>query len=148
MNSKQLRQLLLFFCVLLAPGVLAAQITTQQTVQNFVTAFNQQDVETMLNLASDDVVWMSVAGEIIAVEAAGSSALKTAMQDYFSSHPDSYSKINQIQSSGPWVTTLEHAGRDVDGQFRGQCAYAMYRLNEGLIESVWYFAAHTCHPEQ
>lgn len=50
----------------------------------------------------------------------------------------------QIQSSGPWVTTLEHAGRLKDGQFEGQCAYAMYHLTDGLIQSVWYFPAHPC----
>ena len=33
------------------------------------------------------------------------------MLDYFSSHPNSYSKIRQIQSSGAWVTSLEQAGK-------------------------------------
>jgi len=48
---------------------------------------------------------------------------------------------------GPWVTTLEQAGREIDGQFKGQCAYAVYKLGQGLIKSVWYFSAHPCDPE-
>jgi len=146
MNTRVFRPWVVLICILLTPATLFAEVTAQRTVENFVTAFNEQDVEAMLNLATDDVVWMSVAGESIGVEANGSQALKAAMGDYFSSHPGSYSKIRQIQSSGPWVTTLEHAGREVDGQFKGQCAYAMYQLKEGLIKSVWYFSAHTCEP--
>jgi hypothetical protein len=111
-------------------------------------AFNEKDVDAMLELAPENVTWMSIAGENIAKEASDAGDLKSAMQDYFSSHPGSYSKITQIQSSGPWVTTLEQAGREIDGQFQGQCAYAMYELNDGLIESVWYFSAHTCKQTQ
>jgi len=92
----------------------------EQKVLNFVTAFNQQDVDAMLALASTDVTWMSVSGETISKEASGAENLKASMLDYFSTHPLSFSSIEQIQSSGPWVTTLERAGRLVDGQFKGQ----------------------------
>lgn len=116
----------------------------EQKVLDFVTAFNQQNIDGMLALASDDVTWMSVSGESISKEASGAQNLKAGMQDYFASHATSFSKIKQIQSSGPWVTTLEHAGRLVDGRFEGQCAYAMYHLVDDLIQSVWYFSAHPC----
>jgi len=131
-------------CVFVVSAPEAGQSEDEQKVMAFVTAFNEQDVDAMLNLATENVVWMSVAGENIAVEAKGSGNLKATMQDYFIGHPTSHSKIKQIQSSGPWVTTLEHAGREIDGEFKGQCAYAMYQLNDGLIESVWYFSAHKC----
>jgi len=49
-----------------------------------------------------------------------------------------------LQAPGTWVTTLEHAGREINGEFKGQCAYAMYQLADGLVESVWYFSAHDC----
>ena len=137
----------LLCCVLFTPTAGAGQSKAEQQVMAFVTAFNDKNVDAMLNLATDNVSWMSIAGESLAAEASGSGDLKAAMQDYFSSHPDSYSKIRQIQSSGPWVTTLEHAGRDIDGQFKGQCAYAMYQLKDDLIKSVWYFSAHPCDEE-
>ena len=136
--------LLIAIAVLFTSTGMAAKNKTEQKVLDFVTAFNQQDVSAMLALASGNVSWMSVSGESISKEASGAESLKTAMQDYFSSHPTSFSVIEQIQSSGPWVTTLERAGRLVDGQFKGQCAYAMYHLEDGLIQSVWYFSAHPC----
>lgn len=122
------------------------QTAAKQQVIDFVTAFNKQDVGAMLGLASENVAWMSVAGKTVGIEAEGAENLKAAMQDYFSSHPDSRSKIKQIQSSGPWIMTLEQAGRESDGEFKGQCAYAMYQLRDGVIESVWYFDAHSCDP--
>jgi len=122
----------------------SAKNDAEQKVLDFVTAFNQQDVDAMLAMASKDVAWMSVSGETISKEASGAENLKASMQDYFSTHPASISRIEQIQSSGPWITTLERAGRMVDGQFKGQCAYAMYQLADGLIQSVWYFSAHPC----
>jgi hypothetical protein len=123
------------------------QLGAEQKVMAFVTAFNEKDVDAMLSLATENVTWMSIDGETIAAEASGSENLKSAMEGYFASHSSSYSKIKQIQSSGPWVTTLEHAGKDIDGQFKGQCAYAMYQFNDGLIQSVWYFSAHPCDQE-
>lgn len=146
---KTFRLLLLVFSTFCISTGIAAQTViakneTEQKILDFVTAFNQQDVSAMLELATADVSWMSVTGETISKEANGAKALETGMQDYFSSHPTSFSVIEQIQSSGPWVTTLERAGRMVNGQFKGQCAYAMYQLEDSLIQSVWYFSAHPC----
>ena len=62
----------------------------EQKVLDFVTAFNEKNVDAMLALAS------------------------------------------------------ARGGRMIDGQFKGQCAYAMYQLADGLIQSVWYFSAHAC----
>ena len=71
MNTQVFRLWVLLICILLTPDTLFAGVTAQRTVEDFVTAFNEQDVEAMLNLATDDVVWMSVAGESIGVEAIG-----------------------------------------------------------------------------
>lgn len=147
MKAKLAKWIFLTGIILAAPGVSAKQNAAEKTVLDFVTAFNQQNIDAMLALASEDLSWMSVAGEILAVEATGSQNIKTAMLDYFAGHPNSHSKIIQIQSSGPWVTTLEQAGREIDGQFTGKCAYAMYQLDKGLIKSVWYFSTHLCNPE-
>jgi len=113
-------------------------------VIEFVAAFSQHDVDAMLNFTSDNVVWLSITGETISKETSDAESLRAAMGDYFSNRPASFSRIRQIQSSGPWVMTLEHAGRMVDGVFSGQCAYAMYQFDNDLIKSVWYFSAHTC----
>jgi len=149
MNLKMYNLLLTTTLVLGISTGIAGQSPTgkndaEQKVLDFVTAFNQQNVDAMLILARTDVTWMSVSGETISKEASGAEDLKASMLDYFSTHPSSFSSIEQIQSSGPWVTTLERAGRLVEGQFKGQCAYAMYQLADGLIRSVWYFSAHPC----
>ena len=86
--------------MILSSGIQASQTEAKQKVTAVVTAFNKKDVAGMLKLASDPIRWMSIAGESMAAEANGSEQLKTAMIDYFASHPNSYSKIRQIQSSG------------------------------------------------
>ena len=143
------RSILALFATLCVSVATAAQLpagrnAAEQQVLDFVTAFNQQDVDAMLTLTSTDITWMSISGATLGMETSGADELGSSMRDYFSSHPDSFSKILQIQSSGSWVTTLEHAGRVIEGQFRGQCAYAMYQLSDNLIKSVWYFDAHPC----
>jgi len=143
-NRLLIAVLVLSISIGMAGQSLSGKNDAEQKVLDFVTAFNQQDVEAMLTLASTDVTWMSVSGETISKEASGVEDLKASMLAYFSTHPLSFSSIEQIQSSGPWVTTLERAGRLVEGQFKGQCAYAVYQLADGLIRSVWYFSAHPC----
>jgi ketosteroid isomerase-like protein len=127
------------------PGPTAATPGTEQTVLDYVAAFNRQDVDGMLRLATDKILWLSVSGETVIRETADAQALDAAMRDYFSRHTSSHSTIIQIHSSGSWVTTLERAGHMVDGQLtKGKCSYAMYLLEDGLIGSVWYFPAHDC----
>ena len=128
-----------------APEARFDNLTRAETVvMAFVTAFNRHDVHGMLDLAADDVVWLSIDGEQIIKETEDAASLKAGMEAYFLQRPTSHSRIKQIQSSGDWVMTLEHAGRKVDEVFTGQCAYAMYKFDEKLIKSVWYFPAHNC----
>lgn len=152
MNQKKLGLILVVTSVLCTSMTMADQSpggknAAEQKVLDFVSAFNQKDVDAMLTLASADVTWMSISGAKIIEDAGGAESLKSSMQDYFSTYPTSFSVIEQVQSSGPWVTTLERAGRKIDGQFKGQCTYAMYRLVNGLVQSVWYFPAHPCDTE-
>jgi ketosteroid isomerase-like protein len=131
MKPSSYKILLLSICVFLSSGIQASQTEVEQKVTAFVTAFNEKDVDGMLNLASENIRWMSIAGESMAAEANGSEQLKTAMIDYFASYPDSYSKIRQIQSNGSWVTTLNTRAKQSTGNSRASVPMRCIKLKKG-----------------
>ena len=115
-----------------------------ETVQKFVYAFNQHNVDGMLALSSFDLKWMSVAGEKVSVQASTHETLREAMQGYFKSTPSARSEIKSIRESGTFVFTLEKAFWLSAGAEKSQCSMAVYELRENKIENVWYFAEHKC----
>ncbi len=114
------------------------------TVEQFVAAFNRHDVEAMLEHASQDVRWMSVAGDQLSVDAAGDDALREAMRRYFAAIPSARSELRSLTESGPFVHTVEEAFWEVEGEQRSQCSFGVYRIEDALIAEVWYFPAYAC----
>lgn len=138
-----IRVLVILTCVF-SPFTFAA--SNQQIVENFVSAFNQHDINTMLSLSAPDVHWMSVQSDNISVEAASHNELENAMTNYFSSIPNSRSELQQITSSGNFVQTTEQAFWSVNGEAeKSQCSIAIYELELGLIKRVWYYPSHPCN---
>ena len=65
------------------PGTNCCTPGTEQTVLDYVAAFNRHDVDGMLRLATDKILWLSVSGETVIRETADAQALDAAMRDYF-----------------------------------------------------------------
>ena len=116
----------------------------QETVKEFVKAFNERDLNTMLDLAGAEMKWLSISGKNVSVETSSQEELKQAMQGYFTSMPFAKSEIRQMEQSGPFVYALEEAFWTVNGTTKSQCSMAVYELADKKIKHVWYFPSHKC----
>ena len=113
-------------------------------VRRFVAAFNAQDVEAMLALASPDIAWFSVSGSTLAVEARGHQALGSGMSSYFQGLPSAQSELVSVATTGSFVSAVEKASWTLEGQRESQCSLVVYEVAEGRVRHVWYHAAHPC----
>lgn len=115
-----------------------------EVVEQYVDAFNERNVEAMIDLTAADVRWMSVSGDQITVETSNRIALRAAMSTYFNSPTAARSELRSVTQSGPFVHTVEEAFWTAGDVEKSQCSMAMYELVEGKIQNVWYFAAFEC----
>lgn len=110
-------------------------------VERYMAAYNDHDVEAMLELVDADVQWLSIDGDRIRVEAEGAAALGEAMRGYFESMPSTRSEIETMMISGNRVSVREIARWRVGDEWREQAALSVYQIADGRIRRVWYFAS-------
>lgn len=128
--------------LLLSPAAFAGG--NSAIIERYVEAFNQHNVEEMLDLAAEDVAWMSVAGGRLSVATSTRDQLREAMTDYFRNTPGAGTEILSIAESGSFVHTVEEAYWTSDGSEKSRCSMVVYELVEGKVKNVWYFPAHDC----
>ena len=116
----------------------------KETVIELLDAFNAHDVDMMLEACADDIMWMMVGADQIAVEASGAEALREGMAVYFESVPSASSVLRSAVESGPFVVTVEEARWESGGEKKSQCSAAVYEVKEGKVQNVWYFPSHKC----
>lgn len=115
-----------------------------ENVERFVEAFNEHDIDAMLDLAAEDVRWMYVAGDQLSIETSTRLQLREAMAGYFASTPGARAEIRSITESGSFVHTVEKAYWNSNGVDKNQCSMAVYQFVEGKVLNVWYFPAYEC----
>ena len=126
----------------------SAQVpTATEVVEAYVAAYNEQDVESMLSLVTEDVRWMTVDGVRIRLESVGKEALGAGVAAYFTNLPSARSVLRSLDAAGDFVTAIEKATWVSDGETRSQCAVSVYQLRDELIMAVWYFSAQPCDDE-
>ena len=113
-------------------------------VERFIEAYNQQDVEQMVALSSDEIHWMMLLNDELIVEASSSAELREAMEVYFDYLTTARSELLSISGSGDFVYTLEKAYWQEGGESRHQCSMAVYQIEATKIKNVWYFDSHPC----
>lgn len=116
--------------------------TPEQSVRQFVAAFNQHDVEAMTQWVTEDVQWHYIQAEQLATETQGKAALSTAMESYFASCSSCKSELIEVSASGNYVTTIEQASWQSQGETQQQRSVAVYQFDDGLIQRVYYFPSH------
>lgn len=132
------------FVIALLALVLASSAWAQspdEVVERYMAAYNDHDVDAMLELVDPDIQWLSVDGDRISVETDGAEALAEAMRGYFEAVPSTRSSIESMMVSGQRVSVRERAHWESSGQPRSQAALAVYEISEGRIVRVWYFSA-------
>lgn len=120
----------------------AASPTTQ--VQGFIAAYNQHDIDKMLEKTAQEVKWLYNINDKILIETDNKGALRTAMIAHFKQQPNARSQIKSSLTLGDTVAVVEEAFSN-DGA-SSQCALSIYQLKQNLIQSVTYYAATACEP--
>lgn len=122
----------------------ASRTGNSELIQTFVAAYNSRDLDQMLALVAPAVRWYSVDGASVQTETDGIDALRTAMAADFSSGSTTQSALVATAEDGPMVTAIERAQWSVGGELRAQCSASVYRIEQGLIQEIWYFPAYAC----
>jgi hypothetical protein len=142
LSSKRTRILfatLLQLAIASSCAVLAEETkSNEQRVREFIAAFNSREIDLMLNMVSDDIQWLSVAGDKIVVETQGKAQLGESMSGYFNSTPSARSELKWVQQTATRVAALERANWQSAGGARSQESLCVYEFRDGLIARVYY----------
>ena len=141
MNNFRLLILLLFLT--LTPNVYSNEKISSHVnaVELFVAAFNAQDSAAMASFVTNDIQWLSVDNNQVAVEAKGKSNLIDSMDAYFKSCPTCRSEVTEMISTTSRVSAVEIASWHGKSGHTAQKAISVYEFTDGLISRVYYFPA-------
>ena len=95
----------------------------------------------MLRMVSDDIQWLSVAGDKITVETQGKAKLRESMVAYFKSAPTVKSELDWVQGTASRVAALERVGWLGKSGPKSQASLSIYEFRAGLITRVYYYPA-------
>lgn len=113
----------------------------EQTVRAFTDAYNDGDLDGMMALAANDIVWLDVNGDELSIATRNADELRAAMTSFFAGDATPKSAVAILTSHGQFVTTLERAYYTVDGKETSQASFAVYELKADKIRRVWYYPA-------
>lgn len=114
---------------------------SEQVVRAFIAAYNRHAVPDLLALADTGIVWLSVEGDSVRVEARGRAALEQSLTGYFRQVPSTRSDVESLSALGPWVSVRERARWQGANGPRTQAALSVYEVRDGLVRRVWYYPA-------
>ena len=109
------------------------------TIEQFIAAFNAHDSGAMAELVTDDVTWLSIAGDRVATEAKSKSELVSGMDAYFKSCPTCQAAVSATISTPTRVSAVEIASWREKTEPRSQQSLSVYEFSNGLIHRVYYF---------
>lgn len=110
-------------------------------VENFVKAFNSHNVAEMAELVSNDLLYMFISDDKLAVETSGKPAFIKAMTQYFAQIPSARSESEAVMVAGNLVTVRERAHWNAESGPRSQMSLAVYQIKYQKIHRVWYYPA-------
>ena len=143
MHTKPFFILLALLYLAFTPRSFAAETpkSNEQRVRDYVSAFNKQDLDTMLGMVSGDIQWLSVAGDKITVETEGKARLRESLAAYFKSMPTVKSELEWVQVTASRVAALERASWKSKSGTKSQATLSVYEFRAGLITRVYYYPA-------
>jgi len=117
------------------------QKSNEQIVRDYVAAFNSRDVDAMLSMVTEDIQWLTVAGDKLAIETDGKLKLRQSMAAYFKSNPSAKSELVWVQMTKLRVAALEKASWQGKSGPNSQSSLSVYEFRNGLIARVYYYPA-------
>lgn len=115
--------------------------TNEKIVRDYLSAFNERDVERMAGMVSEDVQWISINGDKLTVDADGRDALVASMRGYFTSPYAATSTLEWIQTTPSRASAFEKATWTAGESTRSQRSLSIYEFRDGLIARVYYHPA-------
>lgn len=138
------RSLLKITClIVLMSWTVSIMASPKKQVELFIEAYNQHNIEKMLENTSEQVKWLYNIDDKLLLETDGKNSLRTAMIAHFKQKTHARSQIKQSLTIGDTVVVIEEAFSN-DGK-HSQCALSIYQLKHDLIQSVTYYAATSCN---
>jgi hypothetical protein len=124
------------------PPAPAAAADPLAVTGRFVAGFNHHNLGEIVAETAPEVQWLSVAGDRIATDAAGQTALRDWMARYLGVYKTIRMTLEQPAVHGPFVSAWERVrwiGKD--GGERGQARLVVYQVEDGRIQRVWRYPA-------
>jgi hypothetical protein len=141
MHTRTCFVLLALLHLWVAPASFAAETPkpNEQRVRDYVSAFNNREIDTMVSMVSDDIQWLNVVGDTIAVETQGKPKLRESLAAYFKSTPSAKSELQWVQATASRVAALERAAWQSKSGPKSQASLCVYEFRDGLISRVYYY---------
>ena len=110
-------------------------------LQDQFDAYNQRDIDRLVNNVTDDFKWYSLTADELFIEISGKANFKKSMQDYYDSRPQNiHSVIESYTLDGNRTSFREVVSRQTkDGKTKSSSAMGIYEFKEDKIYRAWYF---------
>lgn len=108
----------------------------EKILRDYFEAYNQHQIEHVLELVSNDIRVYSVTSDTITVDIEGEVNLRNWLTNYFRDLPNVSSEISQINEIGNRISFTETARW---GDNRAQSALAVYEIRNEKIDRIWYY---------
>lgn len=141
------------FLVILLTLLLSNTSTGQDTnynshnikvIEQYILDYNAGNLSKMLDQMASNIQWMSIDSNKIITETKNKQQLAQALKPYFKGGNSTQSSLIHVFENGNFVSTLEKASWQSNGQMKSQCSIAIYEFEQNLIKNVWYHTAQPC----
>ena len=139
----------LLVCVIL---LIMAGCTTQQensgdktqpetaALEAYFEAFNNQDIDELVSLSTDDIRMLSISSDTVKVDLRGRDELRNFMDRYFASTANVQSTYSKVTVEPPFVSFVETVSWGKEGEERkSQSSLATYKIKNEKVQRAWYF---------
>ncbi len=135
---------LLVACLAFSPVILSSDHSSQPLIkllQDQFDAYNQRDIDRLVNNVTDDFKWYSLTADELLIETSGKANFKKSMQDYYDSRPQNiHSVIESYTIDGNRISFKEVVSHQTkDGKTISSSAMGIYESKNGKIYRAWYF---------
>ncbi len=105
-----------------------------------VDAFNNQDVDLLVNNVTQDFKWYSLTSDALLIETDGKQAFKEGMTEYYKSDRKSTSVIESYTIDGNRISFKEVVSHiNKEGKKVSSSAMGIYQYKGDKIYRAWYF---------
>lgn len=105
----------------------------------FYEAFNNHDVEAMLELSHDDIRMYSVSGPRISTDIDGKEELRTWLTNYFEEYPEVRSELSGVGRHSNYTSLVETATWGEPDDPVSQSSTVVYNASDSLVVAAWYY---------